>query len=90
MSVGLPKKKKDSRKLILAYTRDNATNNDMMVKKLEFSEDSFEGKASQVRCVSHTNNIVAKRVLKRFEAREDKSRRLAFALADKFAAERAT
>ena len=53
---------------LLAPVGDNASNNDTMVDSLEQLLPVFSRRKSHVRCFAHTTNLVAKRVLRMFEA----------------------
>ena len=53
---------------ILGVTCDNASNNDKMIEHLATLIDSFPGAANQTRCFTHILNLVAKSVLRQFEA----------------------
>ena len=53
---------------ILGVTADNASNNDKMIERLAELIDGFPGTANQTRCFTHILNLVAKSVLRQFEA----------------------
>ena len=53
---------------ILGVTADNASNNDKMIERLAELIDNFPGTANQTRCFTHILNLVAKSVLRQFEA----------------------
>ena len=53
---------------ILGVTADNASNNDKMIERLAELIDNFPGSANQTRCFTHILNLVAKSVLRQFEA----------------------
>jgi hypothetical protein len=57
---------------ILGVTADNASNNDKMIEHLAVLIDSFPGAANQTRCFAHILNLVAKSVLRQFEAPKGK------------------
>ena len=52
---------------ILGVTTDNTSSNDMMVKHLSDLVLYFDGETSQVRCVLHVTNLVAKSLIKLFD-----------------------
>lgn len=52
----------------LGVTADNAKNNDTMVEELADMNESFSGAASQGWCFAHILNLVAKAVLRQFDA----------------------
>lgn len=58
---------------MLAYTGDNASNNDAMVDHLEFMNVSFEGQKRRVRCVLHTNSLAARAITKQFDVSASKN-----------------
>jgi hypothetical protein len=49
-------------------TCDNALNNDKMIEHLATLIDTFPGAANQTQCFTHILNLVAKSVLRQFEA----------------------
>jgi Ran GTPase-activating protein (RanGAP) involved in mRNA processing and transport len=53
---------------LLGVTADNASNNDKMIERLAELIDNFPGTANQTRCFTHILNLVAKSVLRQFEA----------------------
>lgn len=53
---------------ILGVTCDNASNNDKMIEHLATLIETFPGAANQTRCFTHILNLVAKSVLRQFEA----------------------
>ena len=53
---------------LLGITADNASNNDKMIEHLAILIDTFPGAANQTRCFAHILNLVAKSVLRQFEA----------------------
>ena len=53
---------------ILGITADNASNNDKMIEHLATLINTFPGAANQTRCFAHILNLVAKSVLRQFEA----------------------
>lgn len=53
---------------ILGVTADNALKNDKMIEHLAELIDGFPGTANQTRCFTHILNLVAKSVLRQFEA----------------------
>jgi hypothetical protein len=57
---------------ILGVTCDNASNNDKMIEHLATLIDAFPGAANQTRCFTHILNLVAKSVLRQFEAPKGK------------------
>ena len=57
---------------ILSITGDNASNNDSMIKYLSDTIDDFPGPANQTRCFVHTINLIAKSILKPFDAQKTK------------------
>jgi len=59
---------------ILGVTADNASNNDKMIERLAELIDHFPGAANQTRCFTHILNLVAKSVLRQFEAPKAKGR----------------
>jgi hypothetical protein len=58
----------DSPFKILAVTCDNASNNDTMIAKLAEDVEKFPGAAAQTRCFAHVTNLVAKSLIKVFDA----------------------
>jgi nucleoside-diphosphate-sugar epimerase len=59
---------------ILGVTADNASNNDKMIEHLATLIENFPGAANQTRCFTHILNLVAKSVLRQFEAPKSKGR----------------
>ena len=57
---------------ILGVTADNASNNDTMIEHLANLIESFPGAANQTRCFTHILNLIAKSVLRQFEAPKSK------------------
>jgi len=57
---------------ILGVTADNASNNDKMIEHLATLIENFPGAANQTRCFTHILNLVAKSVLRQFEAPKSK------------------
>jgi hypothetical protein len=53
---------------ILGVTADNASNNDKMIEHLAVLIETFPGATNQTRCFAHILNLVAKTVLRQFEA----------------------
>ena len=53
---------------ILGVTADNASNNNKMIDHLAVLNDTFPGAANQTWCFAHILNLVAKSVLRQFEA----------------------
>ena len=53
---------------ILGVTADNTLNNDKMIERLAELIDNFPGTTNQTRCFTHILNLVAKSVLRQFEA----------------------
>ena|SRR5260221_9425465 len=53
---------------ILSVTADNASNNNKMIERLTELIDGFPGAANQTRCFTHILNLVAKSILRQFEA----------------------
>ncbi|KAI6111601.1 hypothetical protein EDD16DRAFT_1431141, partial [Pisolithus croceorrhizus] len=51
---------------ILGLTCDNASANDMMTNKLEYRMLEFEGQISQIQCMLHVGNLVAKMMIRQF------------------------
>ena len=51
-------------------TCDNATNNDVMIQELETLTPEFAGFASHTRCFLHIVNLVAKALLRQFDAKK--------------------
>jgi hypothetical protein len=45
---------------ILAFTADNASNNNTLVDELEDLLDGFQGSLTRVRCFAHILNLVVK------------------------------
>jgi hypothetical protein len=52
----------------LGVTADNASNNDKMIEHLAVLLETFPGAPNQTRCFAHILNLVAKTVLRQFEA----------------------
>ncbi|KAG1760963.1 hypothetical protein EDD22DRAFT_764634, partial [Suillus occidentalis] len=52
---------------ILCVTCDNASNNTVMLDKLEVNLPDFSGTAAHMRCFLHTVNLVAKLLIKEFD-----------------------
>lgn len=52
---------------MLSITCDNASNNNVMVDKLEDLLPNFGGTASHTRCFLHTVNLIAKSLLREFD-----------------------
>jgi hypothetical protein len=52
---------------VLCITCDNATNNLVMIRELEFELDGYDGEAGHAQC---TTNLVAKSLLRAFEVRK--------------------
>jgi len=71
---------------ILGITGDNASNNDSMIQYLGNALDKFPGTVNQTRCFVHAVNLIAKSILKPFNARKIKDicefNDIALALAD--------
>ena len=70
-------------------TCDNTTNNDVMIEELEILTPEFAGFASHTQCFLHIVNLVAKALLRQFDAKKTTVKRdneLA-ALADELAKE---
>ena len=57
---------------ILSITGDNTSNNDSMIKYLSDTIDDFPGPANQTWCFVHTVNLIAKSILKPFDAQKTK------------------
>jgi hypothetical protein len=57
---------------ILSITGDNTSNNDTMIRYLGETLDEFPGPANQTRCFVHTINLIAKSVLRPFDAQKTK------------------
>ena len=53
---------------------DNASANDAMMDKLEFTLAHFEGQGTRVWCILHVGNLVKKRILKQFDIPRNRSR----------------
>jgi len=53
---------------ILSVTADNASNNNKMIEHLATLIESFPGAANQTWCFTHILNLVAKSILRQFEA----------------------
>lgn len=62
---------------ILSITCDNATNNDMMVDKLEGLVSGFDGATNRTRCFAHIINLIAKTIIRQFDIPEAKEDQLA-------------
>ncbi|PPR06542.1 hypothetical protein CVT26_000705, partial [Gymnopilus dilepis] len=52
---------------VLSITCDNASNNDVMVERLQDDLDSFE-RVNHTRCFLHVNNLVAQTFVRQFDA----------------------
>jgi hypothetical protein len=52
----------------LGVTADNAKVNDVMIEELSDLVEAFPGQTNQTRCFSHILNLVAKAVIKIFDA----------------------
>ncbi|KAL4066804.1 hypothetical protein J3A83DRAFT_4076812, partial [Scleroderma citrinum] len=52
---------------ILSVTCDNATNNDIMVQKLEEKVPNFNGAMAQLHCFLHITNLVVKSLMQLFD-----------------------
>lgn len=48
-------------------TADNASNNNVLIDELGDLDNSFAGRANQVRCFAHIINLIAKSILRQFE-----------------------
>jgi hypothetical protein len=59
---------------ILGITADNASNNDKMIEHLAILIETFPGAVNQTRCFAHILNLVAKSVLRQFEAPKAKGK----------------
>ena len=72
-------------------TCDNAKNNDVMIQELETLTPEFAGFASHTRCFLHIVNLVAKSMLRQFDAKKVTIKRDSemAALADELAEEEA-
>ena len=57
---------------ILSITADNALNNNKMIEHLATLIESFPGAANQTWCFMHILNLVAKSILRQFEAPKSK------------------
>lgn len=55
---------------VLCITCDNASNNLVMIRELEFELDGYGGEAGHARCFLHTTNLVAKSLLRAFEVKK--------------------
>ena len=53
---------------ILSVTCDNASNNDTIVEHLAMLVENFPGAANKTRCFNHILNLVAKSILRLFDA----------------------
>ena len=51
-------------------TCDNASNNDAMIQELEILTPEFAGFASHTQCFLHIVNLVAKSLLRQFDAKK--------------------
>jgi len=51
-------------------TCDNASNNDVMIRELESLAPAFDGFANHTRCFLHVVNLVAKSLLRQFDAKK--------------------
>ncbi|KAH9912042.1 uncharacterized protein BXZ73DRAFT_8846, partial [Epithele typhae] len=52
---------------LLAIICDNASNNNVMIQKMEEAIDSFLGGRARVRCLCHVVNLVAKSIISVFD-----------------------
>ena len=52
---------------ILSVTCDNASTNDAMMDKLEFTLAHFKGQVTRVQCILHVGNLVVKCIIKQFD-----------------------
>lgn len=57
---------------VLGVTCDNASNNDAMIKHLTELLPDFDGAPNRVRCFAHVLNLVAKSLIRQFDADLDK------------------
>ena len=57
---------------ILGVTCDNASNNDTMIESLATIMSQFPGEANRARCLAHIVNLVAKIILRQFDASKKK------------------
>lgn len=55
---------------ILGVTCDNAKNNDAMIRELETLTPEFAGFTSHTRCFLHIVNLIAKSLLRQFDAKK--------------------
>src|SRR6202030_1804579 len=53
---------------ILSVTCDNATSNDVMISHLATILEEFPGSANRTRCFAHILNLVAKCIMRQFDA----------------------
>ncbi|KAI5993171.1 hypothetical protein EDC04DRAFT_2501855, partial [Pisolithus marmoratus] len=51
---------------ILGLACDNMSVNDMMMNELEYRVLEFEGQMSQIWCMLHVRNLVAKMMIRQF------------------------
>ena len=58
---------------ILSITCDNASNNDTMIEHLATLLDNYPGAANRTRCFAHILNLVAKCIMKQFDAPKKKN-----------------
>ncbi|KAI5985182.1 hypothetical protein EDD15DRAFT_2112101, partial [Pisolithus albus] len=52
---------------ILGLTCDNVSANDVMTNELGYRMLEFEGQTSQIRCMLHVGNLVAKTMIRQFD-----------------------
>ncbi|KAI6099143.1 hypothetical protein F5141DRAFT_988846, partial [Pisolithus sp. B1] len=52
---------------ILGLTCDNASANDVMTNELGYRMLEFEGQTSQIQCMLHVRNLVAKTMIRQFD-----------------------
>ena len=57
---------------ILSITSNNALNNDSMIQYLGETLDEFHSSANQMQCFVHTVNLIAKSILRPFDAQKAK------------------
>ncbi len=57
---------------VLGVTCDNASNNDTMIEELARVLPGFAGAPNRVRCFTHVLNLVAKSLIRQFDAEADK------------------
>lgn len=57
---------------ILSITCDNASANLKMIDELEIALPEYAGRASHARCFLHTTNLVAKALIRTFDAKKKK------------------